>query len=610
MKTIALEIGSPDWIKSRSASKAPAVMGTSKYQTRSELMRIMATGIAPEVDARTQARFDAGHASEETAREIAGDLLSETFEVESGETDDGYLTASFDGLATSFDGSRIGFEHKLWNESLVAAVRVAAMGSGELPEEYKWQMDQQILVGGLDYVLFMVSDGTRENCVSVEYRSTPERHTMLLAAWRQFDSDLANYQHVEIAERPKADVVADLPALFVHAKGEITTHNMDEFSKALALRLAETRAIVLVTDQDFSNAKESAKKFRETAKAIALSKDAMLAQTETIGEAARKMDSWAKDLNATALQLEKDVEREDKAKKVAMVLEGKDAYAEHVAALEREIAPIRLALIDPNFAEAIKGKRNYTSMQDAVETMLAGAKITADAAATDVRSKLAWCKEHAAGYSTLFPDLQQIIAKPLEDFALTITSRINKAKADEAARLEAERERIRQEEVAKIAVSEVADRIEINKRVMETLCDPTIIFPDFASVCTKATDDFANLVAHRVTMHKEAEDRRAAATINREVPQNPLFRGDPIKINLPFNSISVPDAQYDTGAKMNLGSINTRLGFTVSADFLAKLGFVYAVEKNAKLYREADFSRICMAIAKHVSDISQMRIAA
>lgn len=453
MKTINLPAGSAEWIKSRSASKAPAMMGDDPKTSRTDLIRMMATGLGKEFTEWQQKNLlDKGNATEGGTRDIAEDVIGDGLSPACASTDDGYLTAAPDGV--TFDG-RIGFEAKTWNEKLAAAVRAQ-----ELPKSHHWQLDQQILVFGLEYVLFCVSDGTRENFVSMEYRSTPERAAALMAGWKQLDADIAAYVPSDIKEMPKAAVVVDLPALFVHAKGEITTHNMDEFGKALALRLAETRAIVLVTDQDFSNAKESARKFRETAKAIAISKDAMLAQTETIGDAARKMDAWAKDLNATALQLEKDVEREDKAKKEVMVLGGRDTYAAHVAELEREIAPIRLNLIAPNFAEAIKGKRNYTSMQDAVDTMLAGAKVTADSAAKDVRAKLAWCKEHAAGHSALFPDLQQIIVKPMDDFALTITSRIDKAKADEAARIDAEREKIRAEEEAKAAAKVKAEQDE------------------------------------------------------------------------------------------------------------------------------------------------------
>jgi Xaa-Pro aminopeptidase len=175
----------------------------------------------------------------------------------------------------------------------------------------------------------------------------------------------------------------------------------------------------------------------------------MLAQTETIGEAARKMDAWVKDLQGTALQLEKNVEKEDLSKKTAMVNAAALDFIAHVDGLEADLQPIKLIVPRPDFATAIKGKRNYASMQDAVDTLLSQSKSAASEQAKDVRAKLAWCKEHAAGHSALLPDLQSLMAKPMEDFTLTITSRIEKQKADEAARLEAQRAAIQAEEEAK-----------------------------------------------------------------------------------------------------------------------------------------------------------------
>lgn len=466
MNLIELQQGTEAWHQHRAthfnASDAPAMLGISPYKTRTQLLREMATGITPEVDEATQRRFDDGHRFEELARPLAEKIIGqELFPVVGSE---GKLSASFDGL--TMDES-ICFEHKTLNKSLEDLrgddseyLRGHKTDDASiLPEMYRAQMEQQLMVSGAGKCLFMATKWYLENKynddrfvddITCWYTSDPDMRDRLLQGWTQFAVDLETYQHVEHTKKPKAEVCIELPALFVHAKGEITTHNMDEFGMALTAKLSEVRAIALVTDQDFSNAKEAAKKFRETAKAIALSKEAMLAQTETIGEAARKMDAWAKDLNQTALQLEKDVEREDKAKKEVMVLEGRQAYADHVAALEAEIKPIRMTLTPPNFAEALKGKRNYASMHDAIQTMLAGAKIEADAQGKDIRSKLAFFKtDSVSQYDFLFRDLQTIIQKPLDDLELIVKTRIDHHAADEAARLEAERTRMEAEAKAK-----------------------------------------------------------------------------------------------------------------------------------------------------------------
>jgi len=454
--------GSPDWHQHRAthfnASDAPAMLGISQYKSRNQLLREMATGITPEVDEATQRRFDAGHRFEALARPLAEQIIGKKLYPVIGS--EGNLSASFDGL-TADDSAA--FEHKSLNNSLREA-----LSAGEIPEQYRAQMEQQLMLSGAGRCIFMASSWNDSDEMIEEmhqwYDSDQDMRDRLLQGWTQFAIDLENYQHVEHIEKPKAEVCIELPALFVHAKGEITTHNMDEFGLALTGRMAEVRAIVLVTDQDFSNAKETAKKFRETAKAIAMSKEQMLAQTETIGEAARKMDAWAKDLNATALQLEKDVVREDLANKEAMVNVAALEFSAHIEGLEAETRPIRLNVPKPNFAEALKNKRNYASMQNAIDTALAQGRIDADAQAKDIRAKLAWCKENAAGMSMLFPDLAQIIVKPIEDFTLTITSRIEKHKADEAAKLEAETLRIRAEEEAKARAKVEAENLAAQEK--------------------------------------------------------------------------------------------------------------------------------------------------
>ena len=562
--------GSNEWLQLRAkfftASELSAAAGQSKYQSRTDLIKQKATGIVPEVDAAKQRLFDAGHAAEAAARPIVEARLgAELYPVTmSCEVDGLPLLASLDGIDMLGD---VIWENKLLNASLKDNIQ-----EGKIEPHYAYQIEQQLLVSGAEKCYFTASDGTAEGTFGMWYEPNPELRQEIVSIWMQFAKDVAAYVPTETKEMPKADVTVELPALFVHAKGEITTHNMDEFGKALAAKLAETRAIVLVTDQDFSNAKEAAKKFRETAKAIALSKEQMLEQTETIGEAARKMDAWAEDLNKTALQLEKDVEAKDKTKKENMVLTAKGAHAEHVSALESETAPIRLNLVAPNFAEAIKGKRNYASMQDAVDTMLSSAKVEADATAKDVRGKLAWCKEHAAGHGALFPDLQQIITKPMDDFVLTITSRINKAKADEAARLEQEREKIRAEEQSKAQREAKAEQDRIAAEAIRKLDEDRRAAQAQAAADALAALPKAEVVTNHVEQPLEMVDQ-PAPTIVKE-------------------SLSVAQA-------LKLGEINARLGYTVSAEFLASLGFVATTERSAKLYREQDFPAICRKIADH-----------
>ena len=64
----------------------------------------------------------------------------------------------------------------------------------------------------------------------------------------------------------------------------------------------------------------------------------------------------------------------------------------------------------------------------------------------------------------------------------------------------------------------------------------------------------------------------------------------------------------DEGKTLKLGEISSRLGLTITADFMAQLGFhPVETEKSAKLYRASDFIRICAAIINHIQ--SAMRSA-
>jgi predicted phage-related endonuclease len=74
--------GSDAWhalrAKHYTASEASAMLGASKYQTRADLMKRKATGLAEEIDAATQRRFDAGHAAEAAARPIVESISEMT----------------------------------------------------------------------------------------------------------------------------------------------------------------------------------------------------------------------------------------------------------------------------------------------------------------------------------------------------------------------------------------------------------------------------------------------------------------------------------------------------------------------------------------------------
>lgn len=449
--------GTPEWHSFRSthhgASEAAAMLGLSKYTSRSELLRQKYTGISKEIDSNTQSIFDRGHETEALARPIIETEIGE--QLSPVTLSKGKLSCSCDGL--TFDDS-IAWEHKQWNAALAESVE-----RNELPDTHMPQCQQILFITGAEKLLFTVSDGTSENMVSMEVLPNTVWFYRIITGWDQFDKDLENYQHVEHVEKPKADAIIDLPALSVQATGMVTYSNLPEFKAAAENYIANINT-ELVTDQQFSDAEATVKFCKTTEETLEVTKKAILAQTSSIDEVIRTVDHIQAQLRDKRLMLDKLVKSEKEARKLAIVQAAIAKFGDHINSLESEIKPIRLCIICPDFGLAIKGKKLLSAMKEAVDTELRNGIFHADAVAKDVRAKLSWCKDNAAGMSFLFPDLQQIIAKPMEDFMLTITSRIKehkeaearkeaeiiaKAEADAAAKLNDERAKMEAEVKAK-----------------------------------------------------------------------------------------------------------------------------------------------------------------
>lgn len=429
MKILNLQQGTPDWLAARAkhfcASEAAAMMGVSKYMTRDELLRQKHTGEAQEVDEQKQKLFDRGHETEAAARKIIEEMLGEELYPITATDDDGFLLASSDGVTM---GGDVGFEHKLWNKDLVKAVQ-----SGEIPESHYWQLEHQILVLGLDKVRFTVSDGTPGNLVWHDYTPQPGRAAKLLAGWKQFQQDLANYQHVEVLPPVTAAPVKALPALSIQVNGAISLFsNLDAFGAKLQ-EFVDGINKSPSDDQAFADAEAAVKTLQTAQDALDAAEKAALAQTASIDDMRNTVGMYRDLARNTRLTLEKIVKARKETIREEIRKGGIDAFAAHIAALNTRFDKPYMPAIPADFNGVMKGKKTLASLRDAVNTELARAKIEANA---------------------------------------------------------------------------VADRIDVNRKVMKNLCDPAILFPDFAQVCTKQPDDFAALVAMRVTNHKEAEQKK------------------------------------------------------------------------------------------------------
>lgn len=427
--------GSPEWHALRAqhfcASEAAAMMGVSPYMTRSALLRQKATGIIPEVDAATQRRFDDGHATEAAFRPAVERIIGEDLYPVVGTLE--YtglpLLASFDGLTMDW---QTGYEHKRINNDLRALRETDAP---LVPDQYVWQLEQQMLVSGARGIWFCASDGTEGDCLKIYYESDPELRARLISGWRQFSMDLHNYQP-EPAEAPKPAGVSpeSLPALRIELSGAVTASNLQVYKEA-ALTVFAGINRELTTDQHFADAEKTVKWCGDIEDRIKAAKQHALSQTASIDELFRTMDEISDQARAVRLELDKLVKARKDAVRVEIVNEGRTALLDHVEALNRRLGKPYMPAAVADFAGAIKGKRTVTSLRDAVAVTLANAKIAASATADKIDANLKTLRELAAAHAFLFADTAQIVMKDNADLVLLINARIADHKA---AKLEAQ----------------------------------------------------------------------------------------------------------------------------------------------------------------------------
>jgi predicted phage-related endonuclease len=547
--------GSAEWHQFRlehfGASEAAAMLGLSSKVKRTELLHMKYTCLPKEFSDWVQANIlDYGHEVEALARPLIEARIGQDLYPVTCSNDllppgcARRLSASLDGLTMDDETA---FEHKQWNAELAASVE-----AGILPDEFQPQCQQITMVTPAKRVIFTVSDGTPERMVFMEVRPDPAWHARIIAGWEQFEKDLLTYEPKQFAEKPAPEAIIALPALVANIRGEVVTTNLPTF-KAAAERFIANIKTDLQTDQDFADAEATVKFCDAAEKDLERAKAAAIAQTASIDDLMRTVDHIKDQLRMKRLALEKLVKTKKEQIKESILSNVKLAYAEHVVNLEAEIRPIRIALPVPDFAGAMKNKRTLASLHDAVDTLLASAKIAANDSATDIRAKLAWHREAASDYPLLFADLRQLVAKPMDDFQLVVTTRI------------AEHKKAEEERAAKVRAEEQAT---------------------------------ADLVAAQ-TKPEGAELSPAVQAAN-EAEGATRFQAAHPAIAAPFQVVR-PTAPT-TPPNLRLGQIADRLGFSLTADFLRALGFEPAGrDKAAVLYHESDFRSICAALIRHIS---------
>jgi putative phage-type endonuclease len=573
MKTLDLVQGSPEWHAHRSthfnASDAPAMMGCSKYKTRSQLLHEMHTGITPEVDASQQYRFDEGHRFEALARPLAEQVIGEDLYPVVG-TEDRY-SASFDGL--TMDES-VAFEHKSLNDELRAAM--TSMDGASLPLAYRVQMEQQCLVAGCQKVLFMATKWAGDELVERReawYLPDMALRARIVAGWQQFAEDLAAYvpSTAPTVEKVVAEPVEALPAPFVQVTGQLALQNN---FKVFEERLRDFLATKLIrepkTDEDFVNLDAQIKAMKQGREALKSAKAQMLAQVQPVDMANKAAEALDKLLQQNCKMAEDLMAAEKERRRGEIVAEGVKGLAAHVAALNARLGKPYMPAVPADFGGAIKNKRSLASMEEAVSNELTRGKIAASEIADRIQINLTTLREHAAEVAFLFPDTAQVVLKAPEDLTTLVKSRIAEHQQKEQARIDADRERIRQEEVARLE-REQAARATAATPAQETAAAPA-----------------------------------SAAQALAPVPA-PAPAPAPAVIAMP------PRAQPSANVvpTLSIGLINERLQhFTVTEAGLRGLGFEAAArERAAPRYHESDFPHMLAALVSHVQSIQAKQAA-
>jgi putative phage-type endonuclease len=466
----SLDQGSADWHDFRAnhfgASEAAAMLGLSKYQTRTELLTIKKTGIAPEISDQTQALFDRGHATEAAARiileaQLEDDLYPATYSK-------GKLSASCDGIDMA---ETFAFEHKLFNFALFDSIK-----AGVLPEAYQPQCQQVMYVTGANRLYFVCSDGTAENFAMMVVEPDADWIARIIQGWAQFERDLIDFVPVVHAEKPKAEPVKALPALAIAIKGEVSLSNLPAFKQAAEAYVAAIKTD-LETDQDFVDAAASVKFLDEAEKTLEHAKKNALGQTASIDELLKTIDHIKDSMRVKRLALDKLVKSEKERIKASEIALRSAGLANHLGVINHGISPVVIS-VSANFFGVIKGISTIKSLHDKLDTELSRCKIEADSLATTVRKNLALLDKQAPTQKALFADLATLALQPFETFSAIVENRLA-AELARIAQIEIEA-KLRAEAAAKAAVATqaapvVPPIVMTNKTVSVPIAPPVTV---------------------------------------------------------------------------------------------------------------------------------------
>lgn len=231
-------------------------------------------------------------------------------------------------------------------------------------------------------------------------------------------------------------------------------------------------------------------------------------------------------------------------------------------------------------------------------------------------------------------EAERVEAQRLENERIAEEQRVQREALEKAQReLEAERRRladIEEKRVARIDArlanlaakrAYTADQTVdmINAAILELSSQrPTEDL--YAEKLEQGAADHADALAHLQSILPAAIEREQAAEVARlrlaaeaavaaPIPE-PVAAPAVIPVAAPVSQVRQPDPAPEPAEEepnLRLGEIALRLGFSVGAEFLSKLGFHPTPVGAGKYYRESQFGAICSAIADHTLKVAAVK---
>lgn len=538
------EQGSPEWVANRrttfNASELAAAIGIHPNIIRNELIRLYARGTEIEYsDYVKNVIFQNGHRVEKIIRVLVEQHLEDDF-IPKVFVLDGKYACSLDGQTIIGDTN---LEIKQFARELYEAV-----ANGILPDHHKPQVQQGLWITGASRTIFAVSAEDEQSFVSMEVFPDPEFIDTIPRIWSKFADDCANYTDIEqvsfLNEVEKDD---RLPVVKLSSGGISVASNIKNwfslkkqaFDKLPVDINAESIGEFQTTKDNFEEALPLIQHLRKGLEENAKPLVDVIAELVSIEKYLKKGVSHCTN---TLTEFRRSIRQEacDKAT---------EEFLAYVAEKNKDL-PVQIDVQSPDFMACCNRTKNHDSLSSAIGAELANARIEVDKIEEVLREKITWYSGIAEGYSHLFGDLQEIIYKDDEHFRLLVTTRIEQHKKAEA------------------------DRLEADKLMAD---------------------------AHNAAPIPEPAQPVAQPVFQQEQIQEPIQEQPAEKVTAATNDESPITQRGEPTLK--LGDINSRLGFTVTCDFLSSLGFDAHSVGAKKLYHEEDFRLICDAIVQHIEKL-------